>query len=155
MCVLVTFLLLWEDTITKGTYKRKSLFELNGFGEVGVHHDRGTWKQTSDMAAGAGSRELTFWTACTKQREWNRRGSRFLISKPTPSDLLPPARLPYLYPPPKRHQLGTQVFKCLKFWGIFLIQMATSCFSKRQNEYLYHGSNTLRNFLERRFFFLS
>lgn len=100
VCVLVTFLLLWENTMTKSTYKRKSLFELNGFRGVGVHHNRGTWKQTSDMAAGAGSQELTFWTICTKQREWKRSGSRFLTSKPTPSDILPPARLHYLNPPP-------------------------------------------------------
>lgn len=147
--VLFTFLLLWENTMTKATYRRKSLFELNGFRGVGVHHDRGTWKQTSDIA---GSRELTFWTVCTEQREWTRSGSRFLISKLTPSDILPPASLHYLNPPPKHHQLGTQVFKSLKLRGIFLIQMATSCISKRQNEYLCHGSNTHRNFLERRFF---
>lgn len=100
VCVLVTLLLLWENTMTKSTYKRKSLFELNGFRAVGVHHNRGTWKHIrhGNWSRKPRSHILNHMHKAERVKEkwlkifnlkahsqWHTSSSKAALSKPSPN----------------------------------------------------------------------
>lgn len=111
-CVAIT------KIMTKAGYKQNNLF---GFM---VHYDIEVWQETVGIVAGAGSWDLSFWPASTKQGDWIQNVAGLLCLKVCSSNDLTVeamASKPHQIVPPTRDQ----VFKLLKIWGAFLIEATT------------------------------
>lgn len=93
--VLVTSLLLWQNTMRKGNDRRKGLFCLL-FQGARVHHG-GKYGSSSQHGCWSRIWELTLLMATRKQRMCTWRGRRLLNLKVWPSGRLPPARPRLLY----------------------------------------------------------
>lgn len=100
--IIVTFLLLWGDTMTEIPYRKKSLLgscSLRGLEFMNI--------MAGSMAAGRqawwwiDNEELTSWS--TRQRKWTGNGMDFWY---TPNDTLPPTRPDLLILPKQFHWLG-------------------------------------------------
>lgn len=113
--VLVT-LLLWGSSMTPAAYKRSLLGSQSQ--KVQVHNggERRSWQQTAGRAVRAESWALTSWAA---GRKWRKA----FASKPSPNNVLPPARLHYLNLPRQHHHLRTKCPNARDYGWRFLCKL--------------------------------
>lgn len=108
--LLVTFLWLWWNTMTKATYRRTCLV----YGSRGSEYKMtGTaWK----LATGAGSWEATSLTSMKQKADW--KWDEALNSKLIPSYVLPPPRLSMTSP-------NSSTTNGSNLWGTLPVQAST------------------------------
>lgn len=114
MSVVFPFLLLWQSVMTNTAQGRRNSFGLNSSRSRRVHHitvevydHRQAWRLEQDMTSHILNHPHEGETA-----KWKG------VSKPVPSDILPPARLYHLNLP----TWCCQLFRYPCIWGIVLLQ---------------------------------